>query len=298
MIDSCEDMERPRPVQHWGVRFQTIQALDSLPRVQWIAGEVRNHPNYHLEGRLRPRDQHCLFKYTLRGEGRFRDAAGEHRVPVGCGFLCVINDPATAYYYPPDGRGEWEFVYMCMTGGGIERQVAELVRRDGPIYRLPAKDGLIRRLLACRVNAGAEVAVGAAEGARLVFDLLLTLGESAEKSRETDPANQLVRRAREEVRDNLERDLSVTELAARLQVSREHLTRVFKEHTGLTPHLYIQRRKMLQACRLLKETDLSCKEIAARLGFGEADRFTRAFKSMVRLTPARFRTEGLAPILT
>jgi len=80
-----------------------------------------------------------------------------------------------------------------------------------------------------------------------------------------------------------------------LGISREHLSRVFKEQTAQTPYQYLQRQKMLEACRLLKETRLTQKEVAFRMGYNVPAHFTRAFTRIMRLTPSRFRAVGIMP---
>ncbi len=83
-----------------------------------------------------------------------------------------------------------------------------------------------------------------------------------------------------------------------LDVSREHLTRVFREQTGVTPYQFILRQRTVLACRLLQEGNFTNKEIAARLGYSSPAHFLRSFRSLVGVTPGEFRSAGLTiPIL-
>ncbi len=128
-----------------------------MPRLLALEQEWCDTPGYRHEGRYRQSESHCLFKYTLAGEGCFRDARGEHRVPAGCGFLCEIPDPVTAYYYPPEARVPWEFVYVCFDGPAALAMVHELNARCGPIYPLSPESEIIGRLLAWRHMAGLTI---------------------------------------------------------------------------------------------------------------------------------------------
>jgi AraC-like DNA-binding protein len=269
--------------------------MAALPYLGTLASETQYDASYHNEGRWRQSEQFCLFKYTLRGEGVFRDADGEHRVAAGRGFLCQICDPATAYYYSDDGVDPWTFVYACFGGAGAVEVVHSLVRRFGPIYRLPAGGEIVQRMEGWRGYDGTHPQISPAEGAAFVWGLLAALAASKEELYEDDPANVLTLRAQRVVRENLHQNLNATELAGRLGVSREHLTRVFRMQTGRTPHRFIRRQKMLLACRLLKETTLSNKEISARLGYDAPAHFARTFKSVLRMTPRRFREVGTVP---
>ncbi len=279
----------------WATHFETSRPLESMPRVLTVASERRSDASYRCEGRFRSRDQHCVFEYSLSGGGVFRDAAGEHHVPPGSGFLCDVSDPETAYYYPEDGRGPWEFVFLSFGGQTALAMVTELVRRHGPIFPLPRSGDTIRRILSWRRFDKTTRSVTASEGAAVVFDLLTALASAHEAGRESTATGLLVAKARDFVRANLARSFSVGELADALGVSREHLTRVFREETSEPPHSYIMRQKILLASHLLKETTMGCKDVCERIGGMVPQHFTRMFKQATGMNPSQFRRDGVAP---
>ena len=53
--------------------------------------------------------------------------------------------------------------------------------------------------------------------------------------------------------------------------------------------------RLMRARQLLRDTDLSVAEIAARLGYGEPSAFHRAFLKIAGTTPAAFRRDALSP---
>ena len=75
----------------------------------------------------------------------------------------------------------------------------------------------------------------------------------------------------------------------------DEVLRNFAELASQTLRQYLVRQKMLEACRLLKETRLNQKEIAAAAGYNVPAHFTRAFKRVLRMTPSRFRAVGIIP---
>jgi AraC-like DNA-binding protein len=283
-----------RSKQLWIAHFQTQRPLPSFPQLLHVAAERQTGPEYHHEGRFRRNETHCIYKYTLAGEGCFRDEAGEHRVPVGHGFLVEICNPQTAYYYPPGGRGPWEFFYVSFIGATA--WVRDLVARYGGVYALPREHAVLQRLLACRPRGRETSELTPAAGAELVTGLLLALAASREVHPTAKAAGTLVRQARQLVQDRIEEGLNATSLARHLRVSREHLGRAFREETGFTPYRYILRQKMLLGCRLLKETTLSQKEISARLAFPSPAHFSRTFRRTMFMTPSRFRAVGSVPL--
>ena len=281
----------------WGVQFRTVRPMPGFPVVLNVCSETQFGAGYRLLGKNRVKETHSIYKYTLEGVGGFSDGSGEHRLPAGVGFLTEIGDAETAYYYPPECAEPWTFVYIAFRGAPATRMVRDLVKRHGHIYAMPSDEGIIRRLRNLRKEEKAVSVVSAASGAQLVFDTLLALGASKEREQTVwSEEHPLVRRFERAVTDTIDRSVDVCEMARAVGVSREHLTRVFREQTGMTPYAYLVRRKMLHACRLLKNTSLSAKEISGMLGYGYQAHFSRTFKRLLGMTPRAFREVGRIPL--
>lgn len=82
---------------------------------------------------------------------------------------------------------------------------------------------------------------------------------------------------------------SNTQLAETLHYHPYHLNRLFRTHMQCTLHRYIMRVKLEKAARLLQQTQLSVSEVAHRVGFENADHFTKCFTQKYGLSPTRFR---------
>jgi AraC-like DNA-binding protein/mannose-6-phosphate isomerase-like protein (cupin superfamily) len=92
------------------------------------------------------------------------------------------------------------------------------------------------------------------------------------------------------INDNLSNSLKLTEVAKHLHISSRHLSRIFVSELGVSFSKYVQDERIKKATILLKETDLSLKEISGRTGFMNVQYFTRVFTSMMQLSPGRFRS--------
>lgn len=84
-------------------------------------------------------------------------------------------------------------------------------------------------------------------------------------------------------------DLSLDKIGWHLNLSAEHLARVFRRETGQTVFGYINRLRLEQAKSLLAGSKMTVGEIAARTGMGNATLFCRNFKRATGLTPIGFR---------
>lgn len=102
-------------------------------------------------------------------------------------------------------------------------------------------------------------------------------------------ARRLARRYAELVEQRFHTHDSVSHYAAALDVTPTHLTRVCRESCGRTASDLLADRKIAEARRLLADTRLPVKQIAAGLGFASPAYFTRTFQARTGTAPMAFR---------
>jgi AraC family transcriptional regulator len=91
------------------------------------------------------------------------------------------------------------------------------------------------------------------------------------------------------VRQHLDREVSVKELAEMTGYSLDHFARLFKATFGLPPHRYLLECRVSAASEYLVDGTLSLAEIAVRCGFATQAHFTGIFKLRTGLAPGEFR---------
>lgn len=112
---------------------------------------------------------------------------------------------------------------------------------------------------------------------------------------DTDPADllhhPLIERAHEYIQLHLHELLSPSAIAAHVQVTPDHLNRIFKAHIGISTMSYVTRLRMETAQLLLNTSDLSVQEISCVVGYRQLPHFSRTFHSHTGKTPLRFRQQ-------
>ena len=121
-----------------------------------------------------------------------------------------------------------------------------------------------------------------------LIGLMYSLDRNRQLSRNQQQVD-MISRARMRIRESLESDLTIQQIAEELGVSYSNLRKLFKEHTGLSPATYQQELRLLRAKELLTTTQLSIKEIAYRLNFESPDYFSAKFKAKMGLKPSEVR---------
>lgn len=247
-----------------------------------IAAQEVADAAYHIIPHPRRRHGFAVFQYTLSGSGIFRDAAGDRPVPTGTAFLCHAEDPQVAYRHPGHRR-PWRFVYASWY---CARETIDALVTDGPLFRLRPDHPLIREMLTWR-QAGRPQLSGA-RSAELATRLITRLA-ACRPARQHRPAPSLVTRI-----DHLVAEAdpvpSVTELARRLDLSREHLSRRFAACVGITLRDHLQNLRLQRATGLLRGHESpSIAEIAQRCGFSDSGHLARHFRRLHGITPQRYR---------
>lgn len=101
-------------------------------------------------------------------------------------------------------------------------------------------------------------------------------------------ARQL-RHALEYIEANLSQDVSLADVADAAATSVSSLTRGFKAALGVSPHRWVQNRRIALAQRLIYESASPLNEVAISCGFADQSHLTRVFMRNVGSSPAVWR---------
>ena len=276
-------------------RFSISRSIASVPHIICCGEEVRDSPVYIHQGKYRQKDLSSLFQYTISGAGVYKNRHGEYSVSKGSGFLCSASDPETSYYFSESATQPWHFIFFNFMGTALADTVTELTVRRGPIFTIPESNPVLERMIHLVKRNEYHMSFSESAGiAANFFNLLLQMDEVSGESETLEV--ELVRSAKNHIQQYLLNDLNATEVARALNVSREHLSRIFSHEAGITLYQYILREKTLHACHLLKNTSMSSKEISQELGFSQPSHFTRTFLRLIKMPPQQFRQFGVTPI--
>ena len=272
----------------WETRFMVKNPMVHLPVPHEIVFERQTSPKYYLAGTGRPQEM-AQIVCTIAGEGMFRYGGTVWKLPPGTGFMCCLGDPESAYFYPPQAVEPWDFLWVDFIGETAVNIINEMSERHGHFIRFPEGAGFIKYLQSYRYQKRSMRFITATEGGKIACDIFAHLGTFLEINDNDSRNTLLVQAAQQLIMENLNRELTLKEIARRLQVSREHLSRVFREQTQMSPGAFALEERMNLARRLLRSHLYSCEEIAEMTGFSSSTSFARAFKTKIGISPTHFR---------
>ena len=83
--------------------------------------------------------------------------------------------------------------------------------------------------------------------------------------------------------------INLSEFAKAHHVSAPYLSQTVRKATGLTPTQHLQRQRIGQAKKLLRETDLSVTEICYQVGYSNTSHFYQLFTRQAGMNPTDYR---------
>lgn len=99
--------------------------------------------------------------------------------------------------------------------------------------------------------------------------------------------SNLIEHILEYINAHIDEDITIDALSEHTYLSKFHLSREFKKHTGTTLHRYILQKKLIAAKELiLKEIPIT--HVYEQCGFGDYSNFFRAFKNEYGMTPKQY----------
>ncbi|GAA0559018.1 AraC family transcriptional regulator [Chitinophaga japonensis] len=102
-------------------------------------------------------------------------------------------------------------------------------------------------------------------------------------------ADNIIEQCIQLMKQRLDQHLALADLSRETGLSASYLSALFKEKTRYSPIQLFTSLRMQKASQLLKETQLTVKEIAGEMGYPDPYIFSRAFKLVMGVSPKKFR---------
>ncbi len=258
-----------------------------------VGFEHAHGPGYDFDGRQRGPLPFAVLQHAVAGCGRLRHERRVHRIKPGQTMLVTIPH---AHRYWVDAGESWTFFWIAVTGQEALRLAYAIQATAGPVMTLQRRtiDELAGHCLDLGDRGRDASAVGALSA--IAYAALMALFDDVQDrhpASRADQASQQVARVYSYIRANLDRSLSVGDLAEVAGYSRAHFSRMFAAEAGLAPAEFVSQERMRLASRLLPNAALSVKEVSAACGFADPNYFAKAFRQSFGVSPTEFRSTDL-----
>lgn len=125
-----------------------------------------------------------------------------------------------------------------------------------------------------------------------IYEALILASKSNKESKIQRPINDKVVRGIALITENFKKPLSLENVADAMGLSASYAGKLFKEETGYTPFELISEKRLSEAMKLLRETDMSISEVALNSGYESLSLFNRLFKENTAIAPRNYRKQS------
>jgi len=262
------------------VRYQRVADVPGLVLSAGRFAEFSFDRHYHLD---------CHIGIVTEGVQRQRyEGRTEH---VGPGRIALMP-PGVIH----DGVGDGGGAYTLKTFRVPREMLGGLCREFGKADAgLPAMT-IENALLADRLNtlhnamqtSSPDPLAIQAEWLALLHQLFVGAHALAPEIRQYSLSAIAWNTVREYCMTHLADKITLDELAALCHLGRFQFLRQFKRTVGMTPHAWLLRMRLEQACSLLAHRAGNLTDIAQEVGFFDQSHFNRAFRQAFGVAPSQY----------
>ena len=226
----------------------------------------------------------------IQGQGTYSDV--NHKpIPVAAGDIFVLF-PDVAHRYGPSRSSRWDEIYISFRGS-----IFDLWRRLGlltperPLFRLGSTKPWTERFTHVVDVPDAEPAerqimmIGRLQS--LLSDIITSQRVPVESN-----SRLWLTEACHLLESELAEDMDCHWIAEKVGLSYDGFRKKFAKEMGMTPFQYRSAQRLSAARKMLLETEMSLKEIAASIGFFDEFAFSNRFKQTSGLSPRAFRQQA------
>lgn len=122
-----------------------------------------------------------------------------------------------------------------------------------------------------------------------IWQICFSRGKHNAEDNASDPTLENIKKVLVFIQEEYASPLSLEDMAAKVNMSREYFCRRFSELMHMPPFEYLLRVRIENSCRLLNGTDMAIGEAATKCGFNSFSYFSKIFRRVAGCTPREYR---------
>ncbi|MBO5286206.1 MAG: AraC family transcriptional regulator [Clostridia bacterium] len=253
-------------------QFLSLQPITS--------GEQVCPPNHFWGAGVR---SHYLIHYVVSGKGVYY--VGPNKFVVNAGQIFVVF-PGTVIKYQADSADPWHYAWVSFTGDYAKEIFKKLkINIFNPI--ITVKDGDVFYDIIKKMPKQRDICLKD----NLVFSSLLYSFMSLLCNNDDKPkhVNVYLQQAKNYIYSHYFEDISITQMADFLGISRKYLFAIFKTELNQSPKDFLINYRIDKACDFLRNKSLSIASVGYSVGYKDPLVFSKAFKLKTGLSPTEYR---------
>ncbi len=227
------------------------------------------------------------FEIILSGEGRHIYNNTAYSLSPGCAYLMSYTD-----FHSVEPLCDLELINVRFNETLLDPSLLSAIRLGGKFncsFDIAETESLIDKLNSLSREQTGDMPFSSLSASALLNGIVIEMVRKC-GSRETATGKTPVQKAIYYIYENFREPLTLEVLAKKLSVSQNHLGVLIKKETGMSFCEYLSSVRLKYACDLLKNTNMTVKEIAFSSGYSSVEYFLYTFKQKLKTTPTKYRS--------
>ena len=228
------------------------------------------------------------INYITNGSGIFETRNENYRIQPG---TILILFPNVWHRYKPDLKIGWNEHFIGFNGNFAQHIFKhELLSKNNPVLKIGFQDNLLQEfmnvisLIDDEKPGYQQIATGKLLS---IFGSVISIIKNNEFA--SKDIEKKIRKANLYMRDNLNRNINMEELALSQGISYSTFRRMYKKYMGMSPNQYHLRLRIQKSKEMILYSKKSIKLIAYELGFESIHYFSRLYKNKEGISPSEIR---------
>lgn len=273
----------------WGFYITTVGYSRTPKNMHYP--DLQQHPDDHGFSWNKGRILNAYYiVFITSGSGIF-DSAETPNQAIEAG-TCFILSPGMWHRYKPNDNIGWEEYWVGFNGSYPTQIMSKFFDPEKPVIKTGLNKDLLS-LFSHLLGVVSQAQIGYPQqiiGINLQILGLLNVikdKQAIDNNSEAVWISKVIFHLQHQLSD----PVNIEELAKHFPYSYSKFRKAFKKHTGTSPSQYHLNLRLNKASELLKNTNLSVKEVSYHTGFDSPHYFSRIFKAKFKFPPQTYRKE-------
>ncbi|MGF7047211.1 AraC-like DNA-binding protein [Paenibacillus sp. DS2015] len=264
---------------------------DELDLTVLFSGEGKPLPSHKIGPSVH---DYYLIHTVMEGEGIFQSGNISYKCQVGDTFVIF---PGSLFSYQADIDAPWHYAWVALQGNTALQLLSEIgITQNRPLLHLEHLTEIhsIYERIRLSFQQSAYPRLESLEASGWLRLLLHQFGLTNRSilpvlpKEMPDVIDRQIDQAIRWISLQFHQHISIEHMATTLGYHRAHLSKAFKQKTGMSPKQYLLKVRMDKAKDLLSGS-LTIDQVSSSVGFNDALYFSRQFHKWSGMSPTEYR---------
>lgn len=227
-----------------------------------------------------------LIIYGLKGIGHLTYRGKTYTVTPG---QLIFIDCMEKHYYETDNHDLWEILWVHFNGSSSKGYFEQFIDHQGPVVTLPQDTQapyIIEQMILLHKEKHLQKEM---LSSNYLVNLLTEILVSANAQYKNQDLPQIIGSVQDYIDHHFTEKITLDLLEKQFSISKYHLARLYKKHTGYSIIDYLIGIRITHAKELLRFSDLTIQSISYTVGIENISHFINLFKKRENMTPLQYR---------